>query len=181
MKNPDKKYWVGICPPAATEEVVAKLKQELKEQIGWYASVNSKAHITFCEFFDGSGKLQAMEEYLTTFCNNLESFTVTLNHANRLHKAYCLYPDDQPKDQLIGLMRNFHSEKPFSTETKSIHPHLSIGRQFTEEQLTIAESLFAERVFNIEFVCNNITIRKFNPGQKQYDVYKRFGFGEMMA
>ena len=177
MKNLDRKYWVGICPPARTEELVATLKQELKEKIGWYASVNSKAHITFCEFYDDMGKLSSMENYLTGFCTNLENFTVTLNHAKRLHKAYCLFPDDNSNDQLIGLMRQFHTNRPFATETKSIHPHLSIGRQFTEEQLTIAESLLAERVFNIEFVCSNLTIRKFNTDKKQYDVYRCFEFG----
>lgn len=181
MKNPGKKYWVGICPPDETVEIVDALKQELKAQIGWYASVNSKAHITFCEFYDGMGKLPAMENYLMEFCSSLESFSITLNRASRLHKAYCLYPDETSKGQLIRLMRHFHSHKPFATETKSIHPHLSIGRQFTEEQLIIAESLFAEKVFNIEFVCRHLTIRKFNPAKGQYDIHRQFEFGKQVA
>lgn len=181
MKNPDKKYWVGICPPGEIVEMVAALKQELKQQAGRYASVNSKAHITFCEFYDDMGKLSAMENYLTGFCNNLESFAVTLNHSKRLHKAYCLFPDDNSKDQLIRLMRHFHRNRPFATETKSIHPHLSIGRQLTEEQLVIAESLFAGKVFNIEFVCRHLTIRKFNPAKGQYDIYRQFEFGKPTA
>jgi 2'-5' RNA ligase len=181
MKNPDKKYWVGICPPEETVEEVAALKQELKQQIGWYASVNSKAHITFCEFFDGMGKLEAMESYLTQLCGSLQSFPVCLTHAQQLHKAYCLYPDENSKDQLIQLMRNFHSSKPFATETKSIHPHLSIGRQLDEEQLNVADALFRERFFDIEFVCSALTIRKFNPVKGQYDVYRQFGFGKRVA
>ncbi|MCW5906539.1 MAG: 2'-5' RNA ligase family protein [Chitinophagales bacterium] len=181
MKNPDKKYWVGICPPTEAEDSVAKLKEELKQSIGWYHSVNSKAHITFCEFFDGMGKLAAMEKYLIEFCSGLERFKVTLTRAGRLHKAYCLYPDESSKDTLITLMRNFHSNKPFSTETKSIHPHVSIGRQLDEGKLAIAESLFGNRNFNIEFVCSRLTIRKFNPAKGQYDVYKQFEFGKPIA
>jgi 2'-5' RNA ligase len=178
MKNLDKKYWVGICPPDETVEIVAALKQELKEQIGWYASVNSKAHITFCEFFDGMGKLEAMENYLTQLCSSLQSFPVSLTHAQRLHNAYCLYPDENSKDQLIQLMRNFHSSKPFATETKSIHPHLSIGRQLDEKQLNVADTLFGERVFDIQFVCSALTIRKFTPAKGQYDIYGCFEFGK---
>ncbi len=176
MKNPDKKYWVGICPPDETVEVVATLKQELKEQIGWYHSVNSKAHITFCEFFDGMGKLRAMENYLTEFCSHLEGFSITLNSADRLHKVYCLYPDENSKGKLITLMRNFHRNKPFATETKSIHPHVSIARQLNEEKLVIADELFSKKAFDIEFICNGLTIRKFSPGKGQYDVFRNFEF-----
>jgi hypothetical protein len=178
MKNSDKKYWVGICPPTQTEELVAELKLQLKQKIGWYHNVNSKAHITFCEFFDGTGKLQSMETYLAVICSSLENFSIILESADRLHKAYCLYPDKNSKEKLITLMRNFHRSKPFATETKSIHPHLSIGRQLDEEKLAIAESLFAQKTFDIEFVCSHLTIRKFNPAKGQYDIYKSFEFGK---
>lgn len=180
MKNLDKKYWVGICPPDDAVEIVAELKQELKTETGWYASVNSKAHITFCEFFDSMGKLELMEQYLSKLCMKLEEFSVCLTHTNRLHNAYCLYPDEASKERLIRLMRLFHAHKPFTTETKSIHPHLSIGRKLSEEQLATAESLFTQRTFNIEFVCCGLTIRKFNPAKGQYDIYKNFRFGNLL-
>lgn len=176
MKNLDKKYWVGICPPAEIVDTVATLKQELKQQIGWYHSVNSKAHITFCEFYDTMGRLEMMENYLNQFCSSLEGISVRLNHAERLHKAYCLYPDEITKQKLIQLMRSFHKHKPFPTETKSLHPHLSIARQLTDKQLLIADSLFGNRIYAVEFVCNDITIRKFNPEKGQYDVFKEFSF-----
>jgi len=51
MKMKGDKYWIGICPPDFVVEYVDGPKIELKGKIGWYHSVNSKAHITFFEFF----------------------------------------------------------------------------------------------------------------------------------
>lgn len=173
-ENLHKKYWVGICPPLETEEYVAVFKKELEKKLGWYSSVNSKAHISFREFFDYDGELLRMEQFLSKFCNTIEPFKVVLNCFGRFGRAYCLLPDDSSRKALANLMRQFHKRKPFDKEQNFDKPHVSIGRNFTEEQLAIATQLFETRIIHHEFLCSDIVIRKFNPALKQYEIYKRF-------
>lgn len=168
------KYWVGICPPVETEEYVAIFKKELEKKISWYSSVNSKAHISFYEFFDEDGRLQQMEEYLVKLSKTIGPFKITINRFGRFGRAYCLLPDDSSRKALANLMRQFHKKKPFDKEQNFDKPHVSIGRNFTEEQLAIADQLFSAKIIHHEFLCPDIVIRKFNPALKQYEVYKRF-------
>lgn len=174
MENLDKKYWVGICPPMATEDHVGIFKKELEERIGWYSSANSKAHISFMEFFDEDGQLHMMEEYLSRFCKNIEPFNAVFDHFGRFARAYCLLPDDASRKLLANLMRQFHRGKPFAKEDSFDKPHISIGRKLSEEQIAVANDLFSARLIRHGFQCNDLCIRKFNPVKKQYEVYKRF-------
>lgn len=174
MENLERKYWVGICLWSISEDYVALFKKELEQKLGWYSSVNSKAHISFMEFFDEDGKLQEMEEFLLRFCKTIEPFNVVLNSFGRLGKAYCILPDNPTKKFLANLMRQFHRGKPFNQEEMFDKPHISIGRNFSEEQLVVAYELFSNRLIHHEFLCADLTIRKFNPVKRQYEVYKRF-------
>jgi 2'-5' RNA ligase len=177
-KIKDDKYWIGICPPPNVVDYVNVYKLDLKEKIGWYHSVNSKAHITFFEFFNASAKLEAIEKYLIEFCSNLKAFEVHLNKAGHYHNAYCLFPEDTSKEILVPIMKQFQRGKPFQPDGKSVDPHMSIARLLTSEQMNAAIELFGSRTFDTRFICANLTIRKFNPDIGQYEIYKRFEFGK---
>lgn len=172
------KYWIGICPPNVVVDYVAGLKLELKEKTDWYHSVNSKAHITFFEFVHSGVKLEAMEKYLVEFSSHLSAFEVHLNRIDPYQKAFCLFSDETSKKILIPIMKQFQKGKPFQPDGKSTDPHMSIGRQLTPEQINVAIELFSNRNFDIKFICDNLTIRKFNPEIGQYEFYKRFDFGK---
>lgn len=178
MHDLSKKYWVGICPPKDIVDYVDILKLELKEKIGWYHSVNSKAHITFFEFFNTGEKLAAIEYYLVEFCSNISPFEIRLSTINSFQKAFCLFPDECSKGVLIPVMKQFQKGKPFRPDGKSVEPHMSIARLLTPEQINVAVELFSHRTFNSKFICDNLTIRKFNPEMGQYEIYKQFEFGK---
>lgn len=177
-ENLNKKYWVGICPPIVTEDDVTRFKKELEDKIGWYHSVNSKAHITFLEFVNRGVKLESIEKYLLEFCSHLSAFEIQLNRIGPYQKAFCLFPDDSSKRILVPIMKQFQKGKPFQPDGKSTDPHMSIGRQLTHENMNEAVELFSNRIFDVKFVCDNLSIRKFNPEIGQYEIYKRFEFGK---
>jgi len=103
---------------------------------------------------------------------------VKLDRGSPYQKAFCLFPDESSKKVLIPIMKQFQKGKPFQPEGKSVDPHMSIARQLTPEQINVAVELFSNRSFDIKFICDNLAIRKFNPGIKQYEFYKRFDFGK---
>ena len=71
-------------------------------------------------------------------------------------------------------MKEIQKQIQFPVSHKSSEPHISIGRQLTEAQLKIAYSLFD--AVNLNFICDGITIRIFNPERKQYDVLETIPF-----
>lgn len=178
MHDLSKKYWVGICPHPNLVDYVDVLKLELKEKIGWYHSVNSKAHITFFEFINRGEKLVAIEKYLMEFCSSLSAFEIRLDKVSPYQKAFCLFPDEYSKDILIPVMKQFQKGKPFRPDGKSVDPHMSIARLLTPEQMNEAIKLFSNRAFDTKFIFDNLTIRKFKPEIGQYEIYKRFEFGK---
>lgn len=62
----------------------------------------------------------------------------------------------------------------FLFKHKNPEPHISIRRQLSTAQLQIGYNLFLE--VHLEFLCNGITIRKFNPEHKQYGLVETIPF-----
>lgn len=58
---------------------------------------------------------------------------------------------------------------------KSNDPHMSIGRRLTLENLKIAFGLFT--TIDLQFECNEIVLREFDPKVKQFFVIDSFPFG----
>jgi 2'-5' RNA ligase len=75
---------------------------------------------------------------------------------------------------MSDIMKEILKQIQFPVSHKSTEPHISIGRQLTESQLKIAYSLFDS--VDLNFICEGITIRIFNPDRKQYDVLETIPF-----
>ena len=71
-------------------------------------------------------------------------------------------------------MKEIPKQIQFPVNHKSSEPHISIGRQLSAEQLKEAYNMFQE--INLNFTCEGITIRVFNPERKQYDVLETIPF-----
>jgi 2'-5' RNA ligase len=172
-------YSIAICPPPETVVLIRGLKKELEAKIGKYPSRNSEAHITFNVFQAGEHELAEWEKYLAEFCSKAKPFTIRLNAIGSFegNGAFFLAPDKPSADTLISLMQQFHQTALVEREDSLPEPHLSIARQLDKEQLKTAYALFEMRALDIEFLCDNLAIRQFNPKIGQYEVYKRFGFG----
>lgn len=167
MKN---LYSVVIAPPLEEIEYVAQLKNELYSKIGWYNSKNSKAHITILEFTADDDELEEIIieiKETASYENPIQlSFEGVSNYANG---AVFLKPDETTKLPLTQLMARIQKKLNIKNSYKSKDPHISIGRKLSEENVEIALNMFANA--KLEFNCDRLVLRKFNPDKKQYDIF----------
>ena len=165
-----QKYAIVIAPPQTGLDYVDHLKDELNGAIGWYHSRNSKAHVTISEFTaneDELAKVTAQLKEIASYENpihlNFEGI------GNYLNGAVFLKPDEVTKNEVGNLMKRIQKKLGIINAYHSKEPHISIGRKLSEENLRIALKMFAEVKLN--FNCDHLVLRKFNPTRKQYDIF----------
>ena len=169
------KYSIVFHPSDAVIESVRELKQQLYDKIGKFPSKNSLAHITICEFDYGSDTYTNIAERLSIYAQYKKPFEVTFNtFDNYTNGAFFIAPDPESKTSLVKIMKEIPKVIQFPVSHKSTDPHISIGRQLNREQLITAYNLVT--TIHLEFVCSGITIRKFNPERKQYDILENIPF-----
>jgi hypothetical protein len=179
----ETRYSVAVCPPKEIVGQVRGMKDELFTKIGWYNSRNSDAHVTFNVFMADEYEIPKVSKFLATFCENLPAseiaFTGTGSYPGG---AFYLAPEQKSKDYLANLMKHFHSRFPKEIKnTKSDDPHMSIARQLKDGRLEIAEKLWADREIDIAFLCDRLSLRRFDPAARQYSVVSEFLFGQSHA
>ena len=169
------KYSVVFNPSETVIEAVKELKEQLSTKIGWFPSKNSLAHITICEFDYELATYENIKSRITTFCRYQNPFDVTFNaFENFTNGAFFIAPDTESKNKMADIMKEIPKQIQFPVNHKSSEPHISIGRQLSAEQLKEAYNMFQE--INLNFTCEGITIRVFNPERKQYDVLETIPF-----
>ena len=170
-------YSIVISPPGTVLEQVKQLKQELRAAIGWYKSVNALAHITFNVFEAGPIQLAAWEAYLAAFTATQQPASLCFDHtASFANGAFYLAPDIASEQLLTGMMQDFHTGAPESAPVTTTLPHMSVGRGLDRRQLAIARAVIPGVA--IRFTCDDLVLRRFNPDRMQYDIFKRFAFGQ---
>lgn len=169
------KYSVVFHPSKTVIETVKILKEELHTRIGWYPSKNSLAHITICEFEHELDTYKIIKAKISNYCRYQNTFEVQFNSfGNYSNGAFFIAAAIESKTKLVEIMKQIPKEIKYRVSHKSIEPHISIGRQLSEEQLKIAYTLFEE--IDLNFTCEGITIRIFNLERKQYDVLEIIPF-----
>lgn len=165
-----QKYSIVIAPPQTGLNYVDHLKDELNGAIGWYHSRNSKAHVTISEFTadeDELAKVTAQLKEIASYENPIHlNFEGVGNYVNG---AVFLKPDEATKIEVGHLMKRMQKKLSIKNAYHSKEPHISIGRKLTEENVQMALKIFAEA--KLDFNCDHLVLRKFNPTRKQYDVY----------
>ena len=157
-------------------EPVKKMKNFLRSKIDWYNSCNSEAHITICEFTIEESQLDSIKQKLSKIADTFTPFEVYLDHFDSFptNGAFFIGLTEESKKHLVPIMKKTH-ETFKSLKHKSDNPHLSIGRRLTPENLKIASELFTS--VNLNFLCNEIVLREFDPPVKQFFVMDAFPFG----
>ena len=169
------KYSVVFHPSETVIEAVKKLKEQLSAKIGWFPSKNSLAHVTICEFEYEDETYENIKSRIANYCRYQNSFGVTFNaFGNYTNGAFFISPDTESKNKMAEIMKEIPKQIQFPVSHKSTEPHISIGRQLSAEQLKEAYNMFQE--INLNFTCEGITIRIFNPERKQYDVLETIPF-----
>lgn len=157
-------------------EPVKKLKDFLRSKIKWYNSCNSEAHITICEFTIDESQLDSFKQKLAKISDTFTPFQVNLDHFDSFPNAGAFFigVNEDSKNHFVPIMKKTHETlKPL--KHKSDNPHLSIGRRLTPENLKIASELFT--TIDLQFECNEIVLREFDPIVKQFFVIDVFKFG----
>jgi 2'-5' RNA ligase len=171
-----ERYSVVLHPSPQVISEVQQMKELLAGAIGWYNSKNSLAHITLNEFESPGSELDNIQKHLTDICRYLNSAPTLFNRFDTFpNGAFFLAPDENCKEELKYIMKEFHQAFKYKTEIKSSEPHISIGRRLKPDQITKAYALFGTPA--ISFLCDRIALRRFNPERKQFDIVEEFIFG----
>lgn len=169
------KYSVVFHPSETVIKAVKEIKEQLSAKIGWFPSKNSLAHVTICEFAYELETYENIKSRIATYCRYQNPFEVTFNaFGNYTNGAFFIAAEAESKARMANIMKEIPKQIQFPVSHKSLEPHISIGRQLSDEQVKIAYSLFDKTDLN--FVCYGITIRIFNPERKQYDVLETIPF-----
>ena len=158
-------------------EPVKKLKDFLRSKIKWYNSCNSEAHITICEFTVDESQLDSIKHKLFKISDTFTPFQVSLDHYNSYPNsgAFFIAPNKHAENNLKPIMKKIHQVFKSLKLKKSDEPHMSIGRKLTPENLKIASELFT--TIHLNFLCNEIVLREYDPIVKQFFVIDTFNFG----
>jgi len=158
---------------------VKELKDLLKSKVhkNWYSSCNSEAHITICEFTIDESQLYSIKQKLFKISDTFTPFQISLNHFDSFPSAGAFYigVNEDSKNNLVPIMKKIHETLKSLKLKKSDNPHMSIGRRLTPENLKIASDLFT--TIYLQFDCNEIVLREFDPVVKQFFVIDAIPFG----
>ena len=170
-----KKYSVAIHPSEAIILLVKDLKKKLFEEINWFHSKNSIAHITICEFEATDAEIEIIKNKLDLLCDTLEPFEVDLNGFDWYpNGAFFITANEVSKTKLKEVMKKAHESLRFLKMQKSSEPHLSIARRLTPENIEKANRLFT--TINSSFMCDTVVLRKFDSSIKQFFIIDSFKF-----
>lgn len=170
------RYSLVISPPENIIALVKTMKESLAKEIGWYNSKNSLAHITINEFMATENEIESIKQQLFHICDSLAPKSVSLNSFDTFpNGAFFIAADEDSKKELQKIMK--HVNQSFRTKTifKNNEPHLSIARRLNPEKIAAAYRLFSEEI-QLNFVCDSIALRLFNPNIKQFEIIDRFEF-----
>ena len=121
-------------------------------------------------------EIEIIKKQLNTICESLKPVDVRLNSFdNYPNGAFFIAPDAVSKIDLKEIMK--HVNQSFRTKTllKNNEPHLSIARKLSPEYIATSYGLFSKPI-ELNFVCDNIALRLFNPEIKQFEIIAHFEF-----
>jgi len=169
-------YSIVIYPDAKMIDQVADLKTQLADRIGWYASRNSKAHITVAEFTADQYELAFYIQQIEKFCYTQKQQEVGFDQLSlsKFSHAAVLLPDESSKPYLTYLLRRLRNQLQTSYTIHGSSAHISIGRKLSSMQIDRAENLFNS--INLRFNCDTVALRKFIEMKRQFEVIKTFNF-----
>ena len=170
-------YSVVISPPEAIIASVKSMKEQLSQEIGWFHSKNSMAHITINEFMATDTEIETIKKQLTGICDSLKPINVNFNAYDTYpNGAFFMAPNEDSKNGLKAIMKQIHQSLRVKTLFKSNEPHMSIARKLKPEAISAAHRLFT--AIDLNFLCDSVVLRRFNPNIKQFEITDRFEFND---
>lgn len=168
-------YSLVIRPPEPVVSYIASLKKQLYDEIRWFGSFNAQAHITVFNFDSTLDELPNWEKNIRRFCESVIPKKVLFDHFDSFPpRTFFVSPDDISMIHLNNIIKSFAR---FIGEKPHAHAHMSIARSLKEGQLELAKYLFKNQSVLLEFLCDGLTLRRFDKDAKQYvHIVGRFPF-----
>lgn len=169
-------YSIAISPPDEVISSVKNMKESLNKAVGWFNSKNALAHITINEFKTSELQLENIKKQLRYICNGFEPIKVHLNRFGSYNNngAFYIAPDACSKMGLKAIMKHLNNSLCITEKKTNNDPHMSVARRLSPEALGKAKALFEE--VDLNFTCDHVVIRKFNPEIEQFEIIERFPF-----
>lgn len=175
------KISLAFMPCEKVNAKIKGIKDVLKSLVGWYSSCNAAGHITICEFETTQDQLEGIVAILREELSYEHAQYVYFNDYSVFQNGdsytYYIAPTVQSRyyfNQRSAVVINALKAK-FSLRSISKEPHLSIGRRLEENMLKEAKNNLQQ--IDLDFFCDAVFIRVFNPIVKQYDIYTKIPFG----
>ena len=169
----ENKYSLAFIPDNIVTDEIKKIKLQLADEIGWFNSKNSLAHITICEFT--STEIEIIKNQISRITASFTPFDVELvDYDSYPNGAFFIKPSEKSKEDLKKIMKILTASLTIKKMYKSSDPHLSVARKLDVEKLKIANNLFQK--IEVKFLCERIFLRKFNTNFKQFEVIDSFQF-----
>jgi hypothetical protein len=168
-------YSLVIRPPEPIISYVASLKKQLRDEIGRFGSANAQAHLTVFNFDATPDELLTWKKNIQRFCEPIIPKEVLFDHFDSFPpRTFFVAPSNDSMIHLNSIITNFAR---FIGEKPQAHAHMSIARSLKDGQLEQVKCLFQNQSVHLEFLCDGLTLRKFDPATKQYaHIVERFHF-----
>lgn len=169
------RYSLCFQPDDTTIEIVRQMKLRLADEIGWYNSKNSLAHMTISKFQTDTVGINKIAELVRQQCSTFTPTPVVFNDYGQYpNGAFFLAVEAEAQIPLREYAKKVMSKVSLPDVYKSNEPHLSIARKLDPERLQRALVFFDKPA--ITFMCNQVALRRFNPDRRQYDIIDIFPF-----
>lgn len=163
------KYSIVFQPNESLIELVRTMKLELAEEIGWYNSKNSLAHISIVEFKAHASEIPRIHNQITRCAKRFKPVTIHFQSFGTYpNGALYLEVDTLAKATLKEYSRQLINEFHIKLLEKSNDPHLSIARKLDHDKIQKAIELF--NAPNITTEVASLALRILDPIKKQYDI-----------
>ncbi|HLN95528.1 MAG TPA: 2'-5' RNA ligase family protein [Flavobacterium sp.] len=167
-------YSVAFYPSEECQQAIREMQETLKEAIGWYPGAGADGQLTVNVFTADATQLENIMSYLEAFARKTKPEPVSVRSGGTHAQTLFLTPDDASATRLKEMMALLNKSFPVRAH-KTYDPHISIARQLTADRLSQAKRLLSSEV-KMDFECDRITLRKFDPYRQQYRRVKDFVF-----
>ncbi len=173
--NYSNKYSLCFQPNQKIIEQVRNMKLALGDEIGWYNSKNSLAHLTIAEFTASEKDVARMHQQIKRCCDSFSPIHVVMaDFGTYPNGTFFLTVDAVAKPILQEYAQQLFKTLLLKNAYKCTDPHLSIGRKLDQEKIDKAFALFETP--NLNFCCDEIVLRRLNTDRRQFDIIERYGF-----
>lgn len=156
-------YFILINLPGFIDDEIVEIKRDFGQTNGWYLSLASKPHISMFNFFQPREREEKILSALSDLLLKLPVFRVDLKDYEFFPENNTFYVSIRDQTLLKELYRSMILQLyllwiPKEFLRTDFTPHITIGRQLSNEQFQNALIQYSHKPFEDSFELNYITV-----------------------